>query len=723
MLSLLTIPTSPVQAQNVNQWDVTVYLSTTGAQVKSSNASETIDVDTEFGYTCIPGRTLHPENQPGTDVPTRALVLTGDGKLSGIDEDSGSSDRPLEKSSCTGSVNGKVDLERGSITYTGESDQVVDISAGPTAGQYEHRVTFNGAASFPASAQHQPPSGAVPGTFDYTYHSSCIHCSDPFDETFSGSMPLTLYFWPSTLGPWAQLDRSEAARFSAIQLTGGGFTPGAILKIMIGNRVFSRITAQPVTGAIPENTWIWVPDDIPFGPNKVWIEQEDSEIKSNLIDLNVLKITRQALVKNFDEVVTQYQETIPANANWTAWLESQGIKSLEKDGQPTGAGLLWAPSAVMLLGQNQDQLWPDNTYTSSWYQAEVLEFLRAMRFDPDPARRALLDGLDFGPFNSGVSQLPAGAHFFVVVWPHGPALDPQLEHKLAPTWDNAGVSFDPWPRQSPDIFEIKKDSAAWAADSAYKDHFKPPQYNYFLARPEPAMWGYNTGDYPTTGGAYYSLTPKGARAFNPAQRVGTGGDPPMLLGVDGPVTLAIKDSQGHKAVTKSNGSLVNAIPNSAVLVAPKTTPDNAWYLILPQDRFDMILTGAGPGEFRLRTKLPGKPIQVFPPVLVNKGEKATLSFNDQDQPPTLHTAAGKDLSPTSQELASPPPMPTRQPLPSPTAPVSATPLPASTTAPPQTTPDISRILILLGGLVGVPVLVIVLAVEISVLLRWRKGVR
>jgi hypothetical protein len=73
----------------------------------------------------------------------------------------------------------------------------------------------------------------------------------------------------SNSGPWALLDRSEATRFSAIQLTGGGFTPGAMLRIMIGDTVFSRITATPGKGAIPDNTWIWVPDEIPFGPTKV----------------------------------------------------------------------------------------------------------------------------------------------------------------------------------------------------------------------------------------------------------------------------------------------------------------------------------------------------------------------------------------------------------------------------------------------------------------------
>ncbi len=160
-----------------------------------------------------------------------------------------------------------------------------------------------------------------------------------------------------------------------------------------------------------------MPDDAPLGVNQVWAESETGE-KSAEIELKVTPVSREKLSSNFDELVKQYLAAIPKNDRWYArlslpsgWLWGGYGRNIANATQTAGAALLWLSTAVVTLGRYQNELRPDNKFVCSWYQQQVLSFLDGIRFDRDPARRALMDGFDYGPFNSGPLDAAAGAHY------------------------------------------------------------------------------------------------------------------------------------------------------------------------------------------------------------------------------------------------------------------------------------------------------------------------
>jgi hypothetical protein len=73
------------------------------------------------------------------------------------------------------------------------------------------------------------------------------------------------------------------------------------------------------------------------------------------------------------------------------------------------------------------------------YQTRVIRWLDAIRTDPDPAVRAQLAGIDYGPV-----QAYLGGHQAVVVFPRGT------------DWRQSGTVLDPWPNQRPEVFTIDR---------------------------------------------------------------------------------------------------------------------------------------------------------------------------------------------------------------------------------------------------------------------------
>jgi hypothetical protein len=493
----------------------------------------------------------------------------------------------------------------------------------------------------------EPGEYTITGKFTFTYQDS-----DGYSEMLAGTVTMAASIWP--IGPSFQLDRSEAARFSAIKVTGAGFKKqtGAA-KILFNGEEIYRVNLDTegnlIAGAGNPILWIWVPDDAPFGINKVWVETEHGE-KSNTVELNVVKIGAEKLISNFDEIVKQYLATIPRNEHWYArfsapggWIWGGYGNNITNSGQ-TG---LAAVATLFTLGLYNHELWPDNKYVCSWYQLEVLKFFDGIRFDPDPVRRALMDGFDYGPFNSGPLNLAAAAHYYVALWPHAAALDPNLLADGFPaSWETAGISFDPWPKQAPEVFMLKSGTADWANASIYSAHWTVgSRYIYSRARPEPPSIGYYKNKYPITGSDYYPNTQL-ARDYR--SLLGIGNEPAKMLATHSPVTLEFKDAQGNKAGLGADGLPYSDIPDVEIVLVPEAEGGYEWYVALPEGAIDVSITGTGSGTYQLQTKLSGQPILEYPSVPVTAGATASLALDDRPEAKPLHTADGQTLLPVEK---------------------------------------------------------------------------
>lgn len=466
-------------------------------------------------------------------------------------------------------------------------------------------------------------------------------------------------------GPTITLDRQAAARFGAILLTGRGFKPHTFVNIMWEGKELYRIMETLPDGSVPR-TWIWVPDDAPFGVNKVWAEEGGTPRKTKPVEVNATKLSMKKLVENFDAVVEQYLHKIPKNTNW----HTGGKRNIAYAAKAVGAGVVYVVTVVFTLGTHAVDLFPDNKFLCSWYQAEVLAFLDELRFDEDPAKRAVLDGLDYGPFTSGIFETETGSHFFVVVWPHGPALDPDLFQGftifqgMSLNWDNSGIAFDPWPKQAPWLFELKSDTAFWAKSSAYFDQWLPGSYTYVLPRPVPSHMNFPSfrnliGRYPITGGRYY--TPTYSRGGLATDLPGIGGEPPKSLSVHSPVRLEVKDTQGRRAGMRPDGELFDEIPGAEILVIPQSEGSYEWYVALPKGQLEITVTGTAEGSYQLLTKNLGQPIYQYPSVPVAPGATATITLHDQSAPKALRTDKGQELFPTKIDRPTLQPYPTKRP--------------------------------------------------------------
>lgn len=607
------------------------------------------EVVNDFDYTCIPGRRISPFSGQ-IENTANVLAVSDTGAISGKCDTT--NEKNGEKSTLTASLNGQVTLGSGKVTFSGTSNFVWDIPESNQAyGHYTKDLTFSATATYTPDPQNPSRPQHAKGTFNFSFRQT----GGPqiiYDTTYTGSFPFEMEFYGDLPNvPRVTIDRAEAARFSALKLAGNGFEKGDALKILFNGVEIFQVDVLP-NGTIPDDTWIWVPDDATLGVNKVWAEVKGKNTKTAEVELNVKAISRTQLVANFDELVKQYLATIPQNDRWYGKLRSGSIRNIVNAGQSVGAAILWLPTAILTLGQYQDELWPDNKYVCSWYQAETLQFLNVLRFDPDPARRAILDGLDYGPFNSGPADIPPVSHFYAVVWPHAAALDPALSSSGFPaSWDTGGIAFDPWPKQKPEIFALKPGTADWADESTYSSRWKVgPQYSYLLARPEPKSFNYNQGNYPITGGNYYTPPGKQKLAADYRNIVGIGGEPPKMVATHSPVTLEFTDEQGDKAGMTPAGDLYSDIPDLALLVAPKADGGYEWYAVLPAGKIDITVTGIDSGTYQLETKTAGQPILEYPPISVTIGATASLTLDDQPEPKPLQTSDGQTLLPVEKPL-------------------------------------------------------------------------
>ncbi|MGH7215432.1 MAG: hypothetical protein ACREIT_11770, partial [Tepidisphaeraceae bacterium] len=465
-----------------------------------------------------------------------------------------------------------------------------------------------------------------------------------------------------------KLDRTEVPRFAAVKITGYGFKPTSSandethVNIMWNGKELYRIDRtmkdgtlrRPVKNKAGEyaDYWLWVPDDAPFGVNQVWAEEGASGRKSNVVEVKVEKVSPQQLVANFDALTKLYLEKMPANDRWYGRFRSGAFRNFHNATRTVTAAILWLPTALVTLGHYQDELWPDNAFVCSWYQAETLGVLHKVKFDPDPKRRAILDGLDYGPFVNKLTDIEFFCHFWVAVWPHTEALDPEFARARGAgdsmtAWQTLGIAFDPWPQQRGQIFPIKRGNEDWLGQSVYAQRLKENRYRYTLPRPIPDKFsgGKFKEMYPITGGRYYNVDAPTVTDLVHLRGQTPVGEPPKMLGMRSPVRLEMKDANGKGAGLREDGTEYNDIPDCEIVLAKQADGHYEWYADLPEGDVTVTITGLADGAFTLLTKQRGRSAHEYPPVQITKGAVSVIVLTDGDQPPTLRTPDGKDVAP------------------------------------------------------------------------------
>lgn len=444
--------------------------------------------------------------------------------------------------------------------------------------------------------------------------------------------------------PTLRLDRESVPRGANIRVTGIGFTRGAHVQIFLDGKEFFTITEATRGGGFED--WVWIPDNIETGVHEIWAESGTKRDPSKKIKLEVFEMRHAQLIDNLDKVIDLYQQAMPRNPRWAKGWANNAV-----DAAKTVASL---PSAVYALGTGEQvkMEFAETAYVCSSYQATSLEFLNNIKWNKDPQTRALMDGLDYAPFVSGLLDVKALCHYFVVVWPHGPALVPlekSVTFKGEPSWGNSGLAFDPWPFQRPAVIQLKDDTGQWAKSSTNSSQWTTLfSYSYTAARPE-SKW-YFGGKYPATGGDYYynpHRTRDAGSISIPAW--GLGEEAAQSLSVRSPVRLEIRDAQGRTTGALADGRQAIEIAGAGVISIPKPASEGSgqtWFAVLPDGEFEVKIIATADGEFELLTKQKARAVQGYPRVKIKRGDVATITLNNaSDRPPALRTADGKELLP------------------------------------------------------------------------------
>jgi hypothetical protein len=541
--------------------------------------------------------------------------IDAEGKISGgchIKEGDNSDGRLFK-----GSLSGTFSPNNSSISnFHLETTEIITNNVGGKISWSNTKLTVDGSGSL-----LNPPESTythqISGRFTIIWTGSNY---EPDQETGA----VTLKAWISAIGPVFSLDRNRAARFTALLVNGRGLKPKTTVDIYWAGRKLFNIKTTDENGNIPPDTWIWVPDDAAVGVNKVWGEQEG--VKTAEFEIEVYLLSEQELLANLEAVMKQYFQQIPANAY----------------GYTSGARWNAAWTFGWFTGVS------DGRFRCGWYQGEVLNLLEGLRFDRDINRRAKLDGLDFAPLFSGLTT-SALQHAFVGVWPHGAALSAGGALANA-TFDTAGIAFDPWQKQKPELYAVKSGSADWANSLDYSTHWRFGSQNYYIL-----PTAYNEADamyngvYPVTGASYYeSVRHKLASDISTIDN--KYGQPQKALGVHSPVRVEITDPLGQQLVTQDDGYSLNAIAGADVFSITESGGGYAWIILLPEGAMTAKITGTGPGAYQLLTKNAGQPLYEYPEVPVNAGETAALTLVDENQRVALTTAEGRQLLPEVKPL-------------------------------------------------------------------------
>ena len=239
------------------------------------------------------------------------------------------------------------------------------------------------------------------------------------------------------------------------------------------------------------------------------------------------------------------------------------------------------------------------------YQAAILKFLHYLRTSPDPDKRRLLNGLDYLPVESC-----GGAHHAVCIYASGG------------NWRETGIVLDPWYWQKPKIYPITAWDPVPEADPLYE------------------------GQYPGTGGTGYPVT------FSPKEFRKAWEEDKVQINLRSPVDVLITDNLGRRVGRTPENEFVNEV-SDAFFVAHPENETLVWYFILPEDTYQVKITGTDEGTFHLSTKHSEQLIRDYGSNPITGGGEAYTTLDPGNPSAALTLAGGTTVYPSTVEPTKP----------------------------------------------------------------------
>jgi len=290
-----------------------------------------------------------------------------------------------------------------------------------------------------------------------------------------------------------------------------------------------------------------------------------------------------------------------------------------------------------------------NGYNCAGYRDKTLTFLNQLRFDRNRAWTSHpLRAIDYGPIVRGEEYYGKvyNEHRAVVLYNYW------QKEKWNKQMDN--IVLDPWPNQKPEAFTLKQFSryyttVGWSELSVYGESEYMKGEPFLLAFPTVGGQVYWNHDLKALG-LYYVVdpdigishadgiwnpdTPTTAPEVDPTVPRTADAGPGRHVAVTCPVTLDVSNDKG-KHVGIMNGKLVIEIEGIELFIYPESETNIAWYLWLPEGKYDIKLTGTGDGDFEVLTST-GEGLRYYN-ASIKKDQVATLTFDpgNTEEPLTL----------------------------------------------------------------------------------------
>lgn len=306
---------------------------------------------------------------------------------------------------------------------------------------------------------------------------------------------------------------------------------------------------------------------------------------------------------NLDRVIELYHERIPNGpvlADKTAGRLNPVLDHLSPG---------WATD---LLAQRYTEY---GDYTCIAYQYSVLEFLHAIKSDPEQC--SLLNGLEFGPV-----EISYGGHHAVVIYPSGT------------DWINTGTVLDPWGNQTPETFSMDK----WN-DRYRGDPFSDTSSEY-------------DNLYETTG----SLRHEGSDFYAGRDALwNKGKEIARTLGIiDCPVKLMFTDEQGRRSGLDDADNLYAEIPGVILMAASNGEDNYEWFFAVDEDAGNCTLEidALKDGQFDIVTLI-DRSVYHYGTQTILKDRPAHIDFASLTSSPVLTLYDSTEIEPQGSILRNP----------------------------------------------------------------------
>lgn len=262
----------------------------------------------------------------------------------------------------------------------------------------------------------------------------------------------------------------------------------------------------------------------------------------------------------------------------------------------------WIQSGLLATGAKPgsvNNLTNGQLFACGDFQTRVLEWLEAIRLHPDPAVRAQLAGLDYGPI-----QAYRGYHQAVVIYPRGE------------DWRKAGHVLDPWPNQRPEVYTMDE----WEVKFS---------------------WGVGPGE----GAQEYSHLFGNPSAYpDPGSRVAGERRHPVRIGVHSPVNVLVSSGENRLGMLP-DGSFVSEIPGAYFYPPSEADGDRQWLFGLPAGEYQVQLTGTDSGDYHILIGDEAGNVSTFGAQPIRKGEQATFELAADGVVASLQAPDGSAVPP------------------------------------------------------------------------------